>query len=40
MPHKGGFKEWHQRARLKKDTVLADPGERYDVVWIAQQPGK
>lgn len=26
-------------ARLKKDTVLVGPGERYDVVWTANQPG-
>ena len=29
-----------QMARLKKDTVLIGPGERYDVVWTAKQPGK
>jgi FtsP/CotA-like multicopper oxidase with cupredoxin domain len=27
-------------ARLKKDTVLVGPGERYDVVWTALRPGK
>jgi FtsP/CotA-like multicopper oxidase with cupredoxin domain len=27
-------------ARLKKDTILVGPGERYDVVWTAQRPGK
>ena len=27
-------------ARLKKDTVLVGPGERYDVVWEAREPGK
>lgn len=27
-------------AQLIKDTVLIGPGERYDVVWAAQQPGK
>ena len=27
-------------ARLKKDTVLVGPGERYDVVWTAREPGK
>ena len=27
-------------AQLTKDTVLVGPGERYDVVWTAQQPGK
>jgi manganese oxidase len=27
-------------ARLLKDTVLVGPGERYDVEWIAQRPGK
>lgn len=27
-------------ARLTKDTVLVGPGERYDVVWTARQPGK
>jgi FtsP/CotA-like multicopper oxidase with cupredoxin domain len=26
-------------ARLKKDTVLVGPGERYDVVWTALEPG-
>jgi FtsP/CotA-like multicopper oxidase with cupredoxin domain len=26
-------------ARLKKDTVLIGPGERYDVIWTAQEPG-
>jgi FtsP/CotA-like multicopper oxidase with cupredoxin domain len=25
--------------RLTKDTVLVGPGERYDVVWTAQNPG-
>jgi manganese oxidase len=27
-------------ARLTKDTVLVGPGERYDVVWEAREPGK
>ena len=27
-------------ARLTKDTVLVGPGERYDVVWTARNPGK
>lgn len=27
-------------ARLLKDTVLVGPGERYDVEWVAQRPGK
>jgi manganese oxidase len=27
-------------ARLLKDTVLVGPGERYDVEWLAQRPGK
>jgi FtsP/CotA-like multicopper oxidase with cupredoxin domain len=27
-------------ARLKKDTVLVGPGERYDVLWTAHEPGK
>ena len=27
-------------ARLTKDTVLIGPGERYDVVWTAQSPGR
>lgn len=27
-------------ARLTKDTVLVGPGERYDVIWEAQAPGK
>ena len=27
-------------AQLTKDTVLVGPGERYDVVWEARQPGK
>lgn len=27
-------------ARLTKDTVLVGPGERYDIVWTALQPGK
>jgi manganese oxidase len=26
--------------RLTKDTVLVGPGERYDVVWTARNPGK
>ena len=26
-------------ARLTKDTVLIGPGERYDVVWEAREPG-
>ena len=27
-------------ARLTKDTVLVGPGERYDIVWTARNPGK
>ncbi|MHB8611313.1 MAG: multicopper oxidase family protein [Candidatus Dormibacteraceae bacterium] len=27
-------------ARLQKDTVDVGPGERYDVIWEARQPGK
>ena len=27
-------------ARLTKDTVLIGPGERYDLVWTARNPGK
>jgi FtsP/CotA-like multicopper oxidase with cupredoxin domain len=27
-------------ARLKKDTVLIGPGERYDVLWTALRPGR
>jgi manganese oxidase len=27
-------------AQLTKDTVLVGPGERYDVVWEAREPGK
>ena len=27
-------------ARLLKDTVNVGPGERYDVIWTAQRPGK
>ncbi len=27
-------------ARIMKDTVNVAPGERYDVIWTAQQPGK
>jgi len=26
-------------ARLTKDTVLVGPGERYDIVWTAQEKG-
>jgi FtsP/CotA-like multicopper oxidase with cupredoxin domain/transposase len=29
-----------EAARLMKDTVLVGPGERYDVVWTAREPGK
>jgi FtsP/CotA-like multicopper oxidase with cupredoxin domain len=29
-----------ETARLTKDTVLVGPGERYDVVWTARNPGK
>jgi FtsP/CotA-like multicopper oxidase with cupredoxin domain len=29
-----------ESAQLKKDTVLVGPGERYDVVWTAHEPGK
>jgi manganese oxidase len=27
-------------ARWTKDTVNVGPGERYDVIWTAQEPGK
>ena len=27
-------------ARLSKDTVNVAPGERYDVIWTAREPGK
>jgi len=27
-------------AQLDKDTVDVGPGERYDVIWVARQPGK
>jgi FtsP/CotA-like multicopper oxidase with cupredoxin domain len=27
-------------AQLQKDTVNVSPGERYDVIWTARQPGK
>jgi FtsP/CotA-like multicopper oxidase with cupredoxin domain len=26
--------------QLTKDTVLIGPGERYDVDWVASEPGK
>lgn len=29
-----------QRAQFDKDTVNVGPGERYDVVWTAREPGK
>ena len=29
-----------ENARLTKDTVLIGPGERYEVVWTAREPGK
>jgi len=29
-----------EEARLLKDTVNVDPGERYDVIWEAREPGK
>lgn len=29
-----------EAAQLTKDTVLVGPGERYDVIWTAQTPGK
>jgi FtsP/CotA-like multicopper oxidase with cupredoxin domain len=29
-----------ETARLEKDTVNVGPGERYDVIWEARQPGK
>jgi FtsP/CotA-like multicopper oxidase with cupredoxin domain len=29
-----------EAARLQKDTVNVGPGERYDVIWEARQPGK
>jgi len=28
-----------EAAQLTKDTVLVSPGERYDVLWTAQEPG-
>ncbi len=27
-------------AQIQKDTVNVGPGERYDVIWTARQPGK
>jgi FtsP/CotA-like multicopper oxidase with cupredoxin domain len=29
-----------EAARIEKDTVNVDPGERYDVVWTEREPGK
>jgi len=29
-----------ESARIQKDTVLVGPGERYDVLWPANEPGK
>ena len=29
-----------QSARILKDTINVGPGERYDVIWTAQRPGK
>lgn len=29
-----------ETARIQKDTVLVGPGERYDVLWSANEPGK
>jgi FtsP/CotA-like multicopper oxidase with cupredoxin domain len=29
-----------QAARLIKDTVLVSPGERYDIEFVATEPGK
>lgn len=29
-----------QTAQIKKDTVLVGPGERYDVLWSANEPGQ
>lgn len=29
-----------EAAQLEKDTVNVGPGERYDVVWVAREPGK
>jgi FtsP/CotA-like multicopper oxidase with cupredoxin domain len=29
-----------EEARLEKDTVNVGPGERYDVVWTAREPGR
>jgi FtsP/CotA-like multicopper oxidase with cupredoxin domain len=29
-----------ESARIEKDTVNVGPGERYDVVWTAREPGR
>src|SRR5712692_2893112 len=29
-----------ESARIQKDTVNVGPGERYDVIWMAREPGK
>jgi FtsP/CotA-like multicopper oxidase with cupredoxin domain len=29
-----------QAAQITKDTVDVGPGERYDVIWTAHEPGK
>ena len=29
-----------EAAQLTKDTVNVGPGERYDVIWTAREPGK
>jgi FtsP/CotA-like multicopper oxidase with cupredoxin domain len=27
-------------ARIEKDTINVGPGERYDVIWPAREPGR
>ena len=29
-----------QTAQIEKDTINVGPGERYDVIWTARNPGK
>ena len=29
-----------QTAQIEKDTINVGPGERYDVIWMARNPGK
>lgn len=29
-----------EKARIEKDTINVAPGERYDVIWTAREPGK